>query len=56
MVYDSAREKIVLFGGSDAPYGGNRLNDTWELDGNEWIEVDEYDTAPYPRYGHTLAF
>lgn len=34
MVYDEAREVIVLFGGIDMD--GNRLNDTWEYDGNTW--------------------
>lgn len=36
MVYDEARQVIVLFGGIDAE--GNRLNDTWEYDGTTWIQ------------------
>ena len=31
MVYDSTREKMVLFGGYD---GGDRLSETWEWDGS----------------------
>jgi N-acetylneuraminic acid mutarotase len=33
MVYDSARRKLILFGGLFGSYdGSNRLNDTWEYD------------------------
>ena len=31
MVYDSRRNRVVLFGGND---GGNMLGDTWEWDGS----------------------
>lgn len=36
MVYDEARQVIVLFGGRDADI--NRLNDTWEYDGVTWVQ------------------
>ncbi|MCA9933918.1 MAG: hypothetical protein H6662_00165 [Ardenticatenaceae bacterium] len=36
MVYDEARQVIVLFGGIDAD--GNYLNDTWEYGGTTWIQ------------------
>ena len=29
-------------------------NDTWEWDGNEWIQVA--DTGPSPRIGHAMAY
>ncbi len=33
MVYDSARGRVVVFGGSDNTYNGQ----TWEWDGRQWI-------------------
>ncbi len=36
MVYDVARQRIVLFGGTGA--GGVALTDTWEWDGTSWQE------------------
>ena len=35
IAFDSARGRVVLFGGS----GGYRLADTWEYDGTAWVEV-----------------
>jgi hypothetical protein len=52
MNYDIQREKTVLFGGK-ANFG--RLDDTWEYDGADWIEI----TVPNPppeRDGHALAY
>jgi hypothetical protein len=51
-VYDSARGRIVLFGGT--ALGGGTFGDTWEWDGDEWTQVE--DTGPDARYGHDLAF
>ncbi len=33
--YDPVRKRVVLYGGFDS--GGNRLDDTWEWDGESWI-------------------
>ncbi len=33
MVYDSARDRLVMFGGYSYP---SRSDDTWEWDGNDW--------------------
>ncbi|MGD9093203.1 MAG: kelch repeat-containing protein [Anaerolineales bacterium] len=52
MVYDTQREKTVLFGGK-ASFG--RLDDTWEYNGTDWVEI----TVPNPppgRDGHALAY
>lgn len=38
MVYDSQRQRIVLFGGMIVG-SFNRLNDTWEFDGSTWTQV-----------------
>lgn len=34
IVHDSARGRVVLFGGG----GGGALNDTWEWDGTQWLQ------------------
>ncbi len=36
LAYDTARQRIVLFGGTDA--SGAVLTDTWEWDGVSWLE------------------
>ena len=53
MVYDSARQKTVLFGGFTAQ-GPMSFNDTWEWDGSEWTQVA--DTGPSKRYTHVMAY
>jgi hypothetical protein len=52
MAYDSARGKVVMFGG----YGGSRLNDTWEWDGSTWVDRTPAGAKPSPRNGTTLAY
>lgn len=37
MAFDSARGRVVLFGGVDA--GFSALSDTWEWDGSNWTQV-----------------
>ncbi len=51
MIYDSKRQKVVLFGG-----GGEQhfLADTWEFDGNAWTKVS--DTGPSPRVSPGYAY
>ncbi|MFH0887751.1 MAG: fibronectin type III domain-containing protein [Planctomycetota bacterium] len=49
MSYDSARNKIVLFGGSDWSDG------TWERDGTQWI-LKSPDHKPSGRYGHVMTY
>ena len=46
MVYDSARDRIVVFGGKS---GASQLNDTWAFDHNDWSQVNT-NTLPPPRY------
>jgi len=51
MVYDDARERVVLFGGgNDAGYFG----DTWEWNGEEWAQRE--DIGPAPRTSHAMAY
>jgi hypothetical protein len=58
LVYDSARERVVLFGGSNYP--GPQLNDTWEWDGSLWRRLTtggSYPAAqPAPRADHAMAY
>lgn len=55
MVYDSARQRVVLFGG----YGPSAaLDDTWEWDGTNWTEVSPASPAlsPAARTGFMMAY
>ena len=53
MAYDSARGRVVLFGG----YGSSqsKLQDTWEWDGTDWIERAP-PIGPAARVEHTMAY
>lgn len=52
LVYDSTRQVIVLFGGTD---GTNLLADTWEYDGTNW--APKFPAAfPAPRAYHAMAY
>jgi hypothetical protein len=42
MVFDSARQRVVVFGGR---HGKTNLNDTWTYDGNDWTPIT---TSPAP--------
>ena len=50
IAYDSARQRVVLFGGQS----GSPLNDTWAWDGTLWTQVE--DIGPPARSAHSLAF
>lgn len=45
MVFDSHRNRIVLFGGGD-PDIGIRYNDTWEYDGTDWQQIATAHSPP----------
>jgi len=50
MAYDSARDRVVLFGGT-AVEGGSDVyyyGETWEWDGQAWEQRGT--TAPFGRY------
>ena len=51
IVYDSDKNKIVLFGGRN---GVASMNDTWEWDGTEWTQVA--DTGPSVRAFQSMAY
>jgi hypothetical protein len=54
MVYDSKHRKIVLFGGHD--FGmhdvANVFGDTWEWDGDEWVQKEAGGTRRRVENGH----
>jgi Galactose oxidase, central domain len=52
MVFDLARERVVLFGG--AANGNALVNDTWEWDGENWTQYE--DIGPSPRSRHAMAY
>lgn len=54
MVYDEARQKVVLFGGSAANGGGLR-RDTWEWNGLYWFEHFGI-TPPLSGVGMAMAY
>jgi cysteine-rich repeat protein len=53
MVYDSTRQRLVLFGGLDANDTG--LDDTWEFDGTTWTKMTPA-MSPSARWGSGMAF
>jgi hypothetical protein len=56
LVYDSARKRVVLFGGSDNIAGGSiPMGDTWEWDGNSWVERFPA-IAPLARLVHAMVY
>lgn len=52
MVFDSKRQRIVLFGGCD---DSGYFSDTWEYDGNDWFLINTAQ-QPVPRISHGMAF
>jgi hypothetical protein len=53
MAYDSARGRLVLFGGQLV--GGSLSNATYEFDGAHWQEINAA-TPPSARYGHAMVY
>jgi hypothetical protein len=60
LCYDPGRARSVLFGGDQyyAPDGcGNqKIADTWEWDGQDWVKASATADMPVPRSRHTLLF
>jgi hypothetical protein len=55
MVYDSARDRIVLFGGSDFPVTTHH-GDVWEWDGTSWAQITPGGSAPSARRSAYMAY
>lgn len=54
MAFDSSRNRIVMFGGSD-PSVSVRTAETWEWDGTNWTRKTPT-VSPYERLWHAMAF
>ena len=52
MAYDSARRRVVLFGGVGL---AGEVNDTWEWDGNNWMQRNPARSPP-SRSRHAMAY
>src|SRR5512133_680395 len=52
MAYDSARQRIVMFGGNS---NGLVLADTWEWDGSNWVQRNPV-TSPPARAEFSMAY
>jgi hypothetical protein len=55
LAYDSARGKVVLFGGTTDGTAAGSLSDTWEWDGNDWTQKNP-STSPSARWEISLAY
>jgi hypothetical protein len=56
MAYDSARKRVVLFGGATGSDPiTTTVDDTWEWDGSRWTEMHP-PTRPASRSGHALVY
>lgn len=54
LAYDSARGKVVLFGGRRT--SAYHLDDTWEWDGTSWQKIAVTGTVPIRRGGHRMVY
>ncbi|MBL8755338.1 MAG: hypothetical protein JNK15_18710 [Planctomycetes bacterium] len=58
MAFDSARARVVLFGGFNGLCGGWQpinFGDTWEFDGVQWLQASTT-SSPAPQSNHAMAF
>jgi len=54
LAYDAAHQRVALFGGDDEA-GSQRLGDTWEYDGVDWV-LQALPMAPSPRRFPVMAY
>jgi N-acetylneuraminic acid mutarotase len=55
MVYDSARDRMVLFGGGQNA-GSVVYNETWEWNGENWMLRTDLPTSPPARWAYLMAY
>jgi cysteine-rich repeat protein len=53
LMYDVARHRVVLFGGSDS--GNASSQQTWEYDGRQWARIS-LPSSPAGRSGHAMSY
>lgn len=53
MVYDPDRDRVILFGGfvKGMPAGKERATDTWEWDGENWIQMEDIGPPGRTQFG-----
>ncbi len=62
MAYDSARQRVVMFGGTTAGVDATNRppevfhGDTWEWDGSNWFERTPLGSTPGARHEHAMAY
>lgn len=56
MAFDHLRDRAVIFGGDAVANVVSRHQDTWELSGDRWSEINTARTNPPARSEHALAF
>lgn len=56
MFYDQVRQSIVIFGGDASSNGTALLDDMWEWNGEEWIDITPSSGGPEPRLAHTMVY
>jgi hypothetical protein len=57
MAYNPATQRVVLFGGIERVGDDERvLFDTWEFDGQQWVETTDDATPPPARCKHAMAY
>jgi hypothetical protein len=55
MAYDGKRKRTILFGGSRFPYyTADNFSDTWEWDGEYWLQVSQF--GPPPLAAHSMTY
>ncbi|WP_298897253.1 kelch repeat-containing protein [uncultured Psychroserpens sp.] len=52
MIYDSANNRLLVFGGKNE--NGTILNDLWSWNGDNWKKLNE--SGPIPRQSHRMVF
>jgi hypothetical protein len=55
LVYDVGRGVVVLFGGGQAA-GSTVYGDTWEWDGNDWVQRLDLSASPPARWAHSMTY
>ncbi len=56
MAYDSARRRVVLFGGNIPDDGNDDGSAIWEWDGASWQQIASESLSPSPNFDYAMAY
>jgi len=56
VVYDHARDRVLLYGGWEAPPLVGAYDDTWEFDGTDWRYVQNATPSPRSGFGMVMDY